>query len=184
MVSNFQLQVQCPPDTPLNKKCYHLDSQKGLNGEREMTVCNAECIGGCSGDEPTDCFACEGVFYKGSSSTIEENTCLAFCPYPFLKFKNWRCITRLQCKGKVTVFPGASIQDKNQFKSYNEECIEYCPADTKEKELDDRSLTCEKCENCPKECVGGLITSLDELKKFQGCTMIRGDLAIQLSGCT
>ena len=146
-------------------------------------MCNAECIGGCSGDEPTDCFACEGVFFKGSSSTpVEPDTCLAFCPKRFLKFKNWRCITRVQCKGKVTVFPGESIQDKNQFKSYKEECIEYCPADTKEKELDDGSLTCENCENCPKECVGGLITSLDELKKFQGCTTIRGDLSIQLSG--
>ena len=37
-----------------------------------MTVCNAECVGGCTGDEPTDCFSCKGVFFKGSSSTSDK----------------------------------------------------------------------------------------------------------------
>ena len=112
------------------------------------------------------------------------------CPAPFLKFKNWQCISEAQCRNKETFFHGMTIQDKNKFKSYNDECIEYCPCTaeycTKEKEHPTLtgSLTCEYCENCPMECLGGRITSLDELKKFQGCTMIKGDLSIQLSGCT
>ena len=107
------------------------------------------------------------------------------CPDPFLKFKNWQCISEAQCRNKETFFPGETIQDKNKFKSYDEECIEYCPPGTKEKEHPTLtgSLTCEYCENCPMECLGDLITSLDELKNFQGCTMIKGDLSIQLSGC-
>ncbi len=38
------------------------------------------------------------------------------------------------------------------------------------------------CKNCPKECNGEVISSLEVLADFEGCTKITGDLTIQISG--
>ena len=40
----------------------------------------------------------------------------------------------------------------------------------------------QKCVNCPLECQGAVISSLEDLYRFKGCTQITGDLTIQIRG--
>ena len=41
----------------------------------------------------------------------------------------------------------------------------------------------QKCDgDCPKDCSGGHITSLEELKGFKDCTQIFGDLFLEIKG--
>ena len=44
------------------------------------------------------------------------------------------------------------------------------------------SFLFQKCENCPLECQGATISSLEDLYRFKGCTIITGDLTIQVRG--
>lgn len=82
----------------------------------------------------------------------------------------------------MIVFSGVTIADRKFYKSYKNQCLEQCPPDTKDVQDKDGTHTCAICENCPKECNSDVISSLDDLKKFEGCTHITGDLRIQLSG--
>ena len=38
----------------------------------EPTCCHSECLGGCTGNRPSDCVTCRNVFYQG--------ICQKFCP--------------------------------------------------------------------------------------------------------
>ncbi len=96
---------------------------------------------------------------------------------------DWRCITGSECKNKRSSFSGESIQDIALFKRYKNTCVASCPPDTKESMTADRTPICEECKDCPKKCNGGLVSSLEVLMKFDGCTDVMGDLIIQLSGC-
>ena len=72
---------------------------------------------------------------------------------------------------------------ERSFKDYLGQCLENCPAGTEEEIIPSRNLyTCKPCDDCAKECPGQIIRSLETLKKFEGCTKINGDLAIQISG--
>ncbi len=100
-----------------------------------------------------------------------------------MKYKEWRCITKTECRSKSIRFSGESIQDIALFKSYRNECLPSCPGGTREVLDDDGTPICVECKDCPKKCNGDLISSLGVLAGFEDCTNILGDLTIQLSGC-
>ena len=55
--------------------------------------------------------------------------------------------------------------------------------DTSQQYFDDYFSPFQKCEgDCPKDCSGGHITSLEELKGFKDCTQIFGDLFLEIKG--
>ena len=80
------------------------------------------------------------------------------------------------------IFPGSTYAEVVKFKSYKDTCVEECPVDTKESVDADGTPICEKCENCPKKCFGGLISSVAALQGYEGCTHINDKVIIQLSG--
>lgn len=102
---------------------------------------------------------------------------------PLFQFQNWRCITKTECRQKMTKFPGETIQDKAPFRSYNNQCLASCPGNTKEALDKNGTPICEECKDCPKKCSGGRISGLDMLQELKDCTHIQGHLTIQLSGC-
>ena len=76
----------------------------------------------------------------------------------------------------------AEFETGKPYKSYKFQCLEQCPRDTKEAIGVEGLPTCVTCKDCPKLCMGGQVTSLDELRDYEACTIITGDLSIQLSG--
>ena len=57
--------------------CY-LDSAP--DGNDDLTVCDKECVGGCSGGSQSDCHACRHVFFEGDQGA----KCKSECPSPLL----------------------------------------------------------------------------------------------------
>ena len=68
-------------------KCFSVDGQRS-----EPKACHKECVGGCTGHQPTDCFACKNVFYERGTGGDDggrrrKGTCVDPCPAPFLKVR-------------------------------------------------------------------------------------------------
>lgn len=144
-----------------------------------QNICNDECLGGCNPQDSTDCWACKNVRWESSQG----KKCNNVCPPPLLVYKDWICINESDCSQRQTFnHAGADFKEGLSFKSYDNKCIEQCPRDTKEEIRDDGIATCVQCFDCPKPCDGGTITSLEDLKGFDDCTHVRGDLIIQISG--
>eukprot|EP00094_Tigriopus_californicus_P010060 TCALIF_09701-PA protein Name:"Similar to INSR Insulin receptor (Homo sapiens)" AED:0.09 eAED:0.20 QI:0/0.77/0.8/1/1/1/10/426/1712 len=154
-----------------------------------QNICNQECLGGCNPHDSTDCWACRNVRWESS----EGKKCNNVCPHPLLVvsnphdsvsvYKDWICINETDCSEKKTFNNvGDDFKEGRPLKSYDNKCIEECPRDTKEKTRADGIETCVQCFDCPKPCGGGTITSLEDLKSFEDCTHVRGDLTIQISG--
>jgi len=165
-------EIKCGEDSSsAGQKCF----TDGVGGQ---IACSNLCAGGCSPDDPNHCVACKDVLWESDKG---ERRCQSVCPEPYLKFGNWRCITKSECRRKVISYPGNSIQDIIHFKVHNNECLASCPANFKEA-FEGGMATCVNCQDCPKKCNGDLISSLGVLAQFKDCTHIEGDLSIQLSG--
>lgn len=160
----------------LTSNCKDLTCYKNTTKTEAVMSCDNSCFGGCY---PTkdDCFSCGGVKLESSTGG---SSCQKKCPDHLLKYERWRCISESQCRNITYSYNVETIDQQKPYKTYMGECLEHCPPATKEKS-DGNRLTCEDCKDCPKECPGDLISSLEDLNRFDGCTKIVGDLTIQLS---
>ena len=164
-----------------------------INNTEDLGRCDKSCIGGCTGQTQLDCYACRNVMDLMSDG---RKHCIKSCPVSLLKvrfylniilkqyidlislqYENWRCISQAKCSEKKTRFNAETIGMEKSYKNYQGKCLEHCPPDTEEV-----NSTCKKCVDCAIECPGEIIRSLETLRKFEGCTKIIGNLAIQISG--
>lgn len=72
---NFPVIVPCPHGSPENRICY----RNGTSANGQLTTCNKECLGGCSGPTQDDCHACQNARLIGS-----RGGCRNQCPEPSL----------------------------------------------------------------------------------------------------
>ena len=59
-----------------------------------------------------------------------------------LQYGNWRCISKSECKEKISHYNDLTIDQERPYKNYEGECLEYCPPKTEEIRVDEFNWTC------------------------------------------
>ncbi|KAL1454903.1 hypothetical protein WDU94_009033 [Cyamophila willieti] len=145
--------------------------------------CHELCAGGCSGPTAQDCFACIGFTHEGR--------CLESCPDHLYSYMNRRCLTREQCinnkREVMKYFPQGmrmSYANNATWRTFNKTCIEECPPGyqevTNEITNEKECKLCAGLQSCPKVCPGFLVKNVEVARGCKGCTVIDGDLEIQI----
>ncbi|KAJ8248807.1 hypothetical protein GJAV_G00227970 [Gymnothorax javanicus] len=139
-------------------------------GKRACTAsgecCHPQCLGGCSEpDSDTSCSSCVHYFHEGR--------CVVDCPPGTYRFEGWRCITMDLC---------ASVHlpsDFDRFVIHEGECVPECPSGFTRQ--DSQSMFCSACDGlCDKICYEKTIDSVDAAQSLKGCTVINGNLLINI----
>lgn len=139
-------------------------------GTEPNECCHAECAAGCRGPKRTDCYACKHFSNDGE--------CVARCP-PTLVYNSHTLEMEENPDGKfaygalcVKDCPGHLIKDKEQ-----NVCVKNCRPN-----MYDVNGTCVYCDGpCPKTCPGndkGKYVTSENIKSFENCTIINGNLRI------
>uniref|UniRef100_H2YE93 Tyrosine-protein kinase receptor n=1 Tax=Ciona savignyi TaxID=51511 RepID=H2YE93_CIOSA len=129
-------------------------------------VCHKECLGGCSRpNNASACHACNHLYYN--------QTCYANCPRGTLMADDWQCVTSVNCY-------------ERNWNEHDGQCLEYCPTGYKSEKIVKKNR-CVMCDGqCDKVCNGieGIveITDVKSLEKVRGCTVLRAQLRITLTG--
>uniref|UniRef100_A0A8C9VLL2 Tyrosine-protein kinase receptor n=1 Tax=Scleropages formosus TaxID=113540 RepID=A0A8C9VLL2_SCLFO len=128
--------------------------------------CHPECLGSCTApDSDTTCAACLRYHHEGR--------CVPDCPPGTYKFEGWRCITMDLC---------ARVHLPNDFDAFvihDGECVPECPTGFTRNES--QSMFCSACHGpCDKICEEKVIDSVDAAQSLKGCTVIKGNLHINI----
>uniref|UniRef100_A0A3B3CHJ2 Insulin-like growth factor 1 receptor n=1 Tax=Oryzias melastigma TaxID=30732 RepID=A0A3B3CHJ2_ORYME len=148
-----QCQKECPPSC----------------GRRACTAegkcCHPQCLGSCTApDSDMACAACVHYFHQGR--------CMADCPPGTYRFEGWRCISAKVCS-KV------HHPDFDTFVIHMGECMPECPSGYTRSATN--SMHCTACDGlCDKVCDGKVIDSMDAAQSLKGCTVIKGNLHINI----
>uniref|UniRef100_A0A8C7ZWL0 Tyrosine-protein kinase receptor n=1 Tax=Oryzias sinensis TaxID=183150 RepID=A0A8C7ZWL0_9TELE len=148
-----QCQKECPPSC----------------GRRACTAegkcCHPQCLGSCTApDSDAACAACVHYFHQGR--------CMADCPPGTYRFEGWRCISAKVCS-KV------HHPDFDTFVTHGGECMPECPSGYTRSATN--SMHCTACDGlCDKVCDGKVIDSMDAAQSLKGCTVIKGNLHINI----
>ncbi|XP_056317041.1 insulin-like growth factor 1b receptor [Danio aesculapii] len=142
-------------------------------GQRACTdsgqCCHPQCLGSCSvPDSDRACAACQNYNH--------ESRCVEDCPPGTYKFEGWRCITRDFCS-KV------HLPDYDRFVIHAGECMSDCPPGFTRDESHGVSVSmlCTACDGpCDKICDEKVIDSVDAAQSLKGCTVIKGNLHINI----
>ncbi|KAG7473244.1 hypothetical protein MATL_G00093620 [Megalops atlanticus] len=128
--------------------------------------CHPQCLGGCAvPDSDTACAACLHYFHEGQ--------CVPDCPGGTYKFEGWRCISMEECAN--VHLPN----DVDRFVIHEGECMPDCPPGFTRK--DSQSMFCSACDGlCDKICEEKVIDSVDAAQSLKGCTVIKGNLHINI----
>ncbi|KAK1891682.1 Insulin-like growth factor 1 receptor [Dissostichus eleginoides] len=131
----------------------------------EGECCHPQCLGSCSSpSSDTSCAACVHYFHRGR--------CVADCPPGTFRFEGWRCISAELCS-KV------HLPDSNSFYIHDGECMTECPSGYMPKTPS--SMYCKACDGlCDKVCEEKVIDSMDAAQSLKGCTVIQGNLHINI----
>uniref|UniRef100_A0A8C1V2E8 Insulin-like growth factor 1 receptor n=1 Tax=Cyprinus carpio TaxID=7962 RepID=A0A8C1V2E8_CYPCA len=138
-------------------------------GQRACTdsgeCCHPQCLGSCTvPDNDRACAACQHYYHEGR--------CVEDCPLGTYKFEGWRCITKDFCS-KV------HLPDYDRFVIHGGECMSDCPPGFTRDE--NRSMFCTACDGlCDKICDEKVIDSVDAAQSLKGCTVIKGNLHINI----
>uniref|UniRef100_A0A8D0AXF3 Insulin-like growth factor 1 receptor n=1 Tax=Sander lucioperca TaxID=283035 RepID=A0A8D0AXF3_SANLU len=127
--------------------------------------CHPQCLGSCTlPGSDTACAACVHYYHQGR--------CVADCPPGTYKFEGWRCISAELCS-KV------HLPDFNSFVIHGGECMSECPHGyINANKLD---MFCTACDGlCDKVCEEKVIDSMDAAQSLKGCTVIKGNLHINI----
>lgn len=145
-----------------------------------LQCCHAECLGGCWGPGPHQCYLCLNV--------IHNQRCEARCPEGLYTFHSSRCITKAQCH-LVGISPNDALDFEDQpkpWRVFNGSCISSCPPGFEEHQIldDEETLTCKPCGKggCRKVCMSNKIDSVTKAQNLKGCTHINTSLEIQIIG--
>ncbi|XP_077331658.1 insulin receptor [Lithobates pipiens] len=144
---------------------------------RDNRCCHSECLGSCTEpDDPFKCVACRNFLHQGE--------CVENCPKGFYSLHGWRCITFSECQELHNKSRNCPDNSCPQYVIHKGECISECPSGYT---TNSTTLTCEPCAGpCPKICsVHGkekVIDSVTSAQELRGCTVISGNLAINIRG--
>ncbi|XP_035380918.1 insulin-like growth factor 1a receptor isoform X1 [Electrophorus electricus] len=127
--------------------------------------CHAECLGSCTeAGSDRACAACQHYYHEGR--------CVPDCPPGTYRFEGWRCITMETCTR-------VHLPSEVDFVIHDGECMPECPPGFTRNES--QSMFCRACDGlCDKVCETKTIDSVDAAQSLQGCTVIKGNLHINI----
>ncbi|KAM9410730.1 insulin-like growth factor 1 receptor [Pholidichthys leucotaenia] len=154
---------RCWNSNHCQKECPEKCGRRACTASGEC--CHPQCLGSCSApNDDTACVVC--VHYS------HEDRCVANCPRGTYKFEGWRCISAEYCS-KV------HIPDFDSFVIHGGECMNDCPSGYTR--TAPNSMSCVACDGlCDKVCDGKVIDSMDAAQSLTGCTVIKGNLHINI----
>uniref|UniRef100_A0A8C1HHL9 Insulin-like growth factor 1 receptor n=1 Tax=Cyprinus carpio carpio TaxID=630221 RepID=A0A8C1HHL9_CYPCA len=143
------------------KKC----EKRACTNKAHPKCCHPQCLGSCTEpDNDKACAACQHYFH--------EDRCVEACPPGTYKFEGWRCITMDMCAR-------VHLPSEVDFVIHNGECMPDCPPGFTRN--DTQSMFCSACDGlCDKVCESKTIDSVDAAQSLQGCTVIKGNLQINI----
>ncbi|XP_055031815.2 insulin-like growth factor 1b receptor isoform X1 [Misgurnus anguillicaudatus] len=160
---NGNSNYRCWTSSQCQKVCPEICGQRACMDSG--ACCHPQCLGSCTEpDNDRACAACQHYFHEGR--------CVENCPAGTYKFEGWRCITMDLCS-KV------HLSDFDRFVIHEGECMSECPHGFVREE--NQSMFCTACDGpCEKVCDEKVIDSVDAAQLFKGCTVIRGNLHINI----
>ncbi|XP_075887762.1 insulin-like growth factor 1b receptor isoform X2 [Nelusetta ayraudi] len=162
-IFNNNYNYRCWNSNHCQKECPEKCSRRACTADGEC--CHPQCLGSCAApDSDTACTACVHYFHEGR--------CVADCPPSTYKFEGWRCISAELCS-KV------HLVDQDSFIIHGGECMPECPSGYTR--TAPNSMFCTACDGlCDKVCEEKVIDSVDAAQSLKGCTVIKGNLHINI----
>ncbi|XP_036443170.1 insulin-like growth factor 1b receptor [Colossoma macropomum] len=154
---------RCWTSNHCQKVCPKECGQRACTANNEC--CHPQCLGSCTvPNSDRACAACQHYYHEGS--------CVQDCPADTYKFEGWRCITMDLCSR-------VHLPDYDRFVIHGGECMADCPPGFTRNES--QSMFCSACDGlCDKICDGKVIDSVDSAQSLKGCTVIKGNLHINI----
>uniref|UniRef100_A0A3Q3X684 Tyrosine-protein kinase receptor n=1 Tax=Mola mola TaxID=94237 RepID=A0A3Q3X684_MOLML len=161
MFNNYN--YRCWNSNHCQKECPEKCERRACTADGEC--CHPQCLGSCIvPGRDTACAACVHYYYQGR--------CVADCPPNTYKFEGWRCISAELCS-KV------HLPDFDSFIIHGGECMSECPSGYTR--TAPNSMSCRACDGlCDKVCEEKVIDSVDAAQSLKGCTVIKGNLHINI----
>lgn len=162
-VFNNNYQYRCWNSNHCQKECPEKCPRRVCTEDGEC--CHPQCLGSCTvPNNDTACAACVHYFHQGR--------CVPDCPPGTYKFEGWRCISAELCS-KV------NPPDADSFIIHGGECMSECPSGYTR--TAPNSMFCTACDGlCDKVCEEKVIDSMDAAQSLKGCTVIKGNLQINI----
>ncbi|XP_066503622.1 insulin-like growth factor 1b receptor [Hoplias malabaricus] len=154
---------RCWTSNHCQKVCPKECGQQACTANNEC--CHPQCLGSCTvPNNDRACAACQHYYHEGR--------CVSDCPPGTYKFEGWRCITMDLCS-KV------HLLEYERFVIHGGECMSDCPPGFTRNES--HSMFCSPCDGlCDKFCDGKVIDSVDSAQSLKGCTVLKGNLHINI----
>uniref|UniRef100_A0A7N6B2F7 Tyrosine-protein kinase receptor n=1 Tax=Anabas testudineus TaxID=64144 RepID=A0A7N6B2F7_ANATE len=160
---NNNYNYRCWNSNHCQKECPEKCARRACTADGEC--CHPQCLGSCTvPDSDTACAACVHFYHQGR--------CVADCPPGTYKFEGWRCISAELCS-KV------HLPEFDSFIIHGGECMPECPSGYTR--TAPNSMFCTACDGlCDKVCEEKVIDSMDAAQSLKGCTVIKGNLHINI----
>ncbi|XP_056135138.1 insulin-like growth factor 1 receptor [Lampris incognitus] len=160
---NDNYSYRCWSSNHCQKECPEKCGRRACTADGRC--CHPQCLGSCTApDSDTACAACLHYYHEGS--------CVPTCPAGTYKFEGWRCITADLCS-KI------HLPDFDKFVIHSRECMPDCPSGFERTAPD--SMFCRACDGlCDKVCEEKVIDSVDAAQSLKGCTVIKGNLHVNI----
>ncbi|XP_018552989.1 insulin-like growth factor 1b receptor isoform X2 [Lates calcarifer] len=160
---NNNYNYRCWNSNHCQKECPEKCARRACTADGEC--CHPQCLGSCTvPGSDTACAACVHYYHQGR--------CVADCPPGTYKFEGWRCISAELCS-KV------HLPEFDSFIIHGGECMPDCPSGYTR--TAPNSMFCTACDGlCDKVCEGKVIDSVDAAQSLKGCTVIKGNLHINI----
>ncbi|XP_034039300.1 insulin-like growth factor 1 receptor isoform X2 [Thalassophryne amazonica] len=162
-IFNNNYSYRCWNSNHCQKECPEKCARRACTADGEC--CHPQCLGSCMiPGSDTACAACVHYYHEGR--------CVPTCPAGTYKFEGWRCISAELCS-KV------HLPDFDSFIIHAGECMPECPSGyTRSAPY---SMFCTACDGlCDKVCEEKVIDSMDAAQSLKGCTVIKGNLEINI----
>ncbi|KAK7913535.1 hypothetical protein WMY93_013746 [Mugilogobius chulae] len=162
-IFNDNYNYRCWNSNHCQKECPEKCGRQACTADGQC--CHPQCLGSCSvpGSDGA-CAACVHYYHEGR--------CVPDCPPGTYKFEGWRCISAELCS-KV------HLAGYDSFIIHAGECMPECPSGYTR--TAPNSMSCTACDGlCDKVCDGNVIDSLDAAQSLKGCTVIKGNLDINI----
>nr|XP_020472840.1 insulin-like growth factor 1 receptor isoform X2 [Monopterus albus] len=162
-IFNNNYNYRCWSSNHCQKECPEKCARRACTADGEC--CHPQCLGSCTvPDSDTACAACVHYYHQ--------ERCVADCPPGTYKFEGWRCISAELCS-KV------HLPEFDSFIIHGGECMPECPSGYTR--TAPNSMFCKACDGlCDKVCEEKVIDSMNAAQSLKGCTVIKGNLHINI----
>uniref|UniRef100_A0A8C5D3M6 Tyrosine-protein kinase receptor n=1 Tax=Gouania willdenowi TaxID=441366 RepID=A0A8C5D3M6_GOUWI len=160
---NNNYNYRCWNSNHCQKECPEKCARRACTADGEC--CHPQCLGSCTApDSDSACAACMHYYHQGR--------CVADCPPDTYRFEGWRCISAELCSR-------VHLPDFDSFVIHGGECMQECPSGYTR--TAPNSMLCTACDGlCDKVCEEKVIDSMDAAQSLKGCTVIKGNLHINI----